>query len=90
MISILAKTLDCSVLMVSHDLHLVMSATDQVICLNGHICCHGHPEQITQDPAFLNIFGKTTAIYAHHHDHNSHDEQVEVESHQRENVCSHD
>jgi zinc transport system ATP-binding protein len=90
MISILAKTLDCSVLMVSHDLHLVMSATDQVICLNGHIGCHGHPEQITQDPAFLNIFGKTTAIYAHHHDHNSHDEQVEVESHQRENVCSHD
>lgn len=65
----------CGVLMVSHDLHLVMSATDQVVCLNRHVCCHGHPEQVSGDPAFVELFGqdaKSLAIYHHHHDH-SHD-----------------
>jgi len=65
----------CGVLMVSHDLHLVMSATDQVVCLNRHVCCSGHPEQVSGDPAFVELFGKTApslAIYHHHHDH-SHD-----------------
>ena len=68
MIGELSKSLNCAVLMVSHDLHIVMSATDQVICLNHHICCYGRPEQVTKDPAYLDIFGET-AIYAHHHDH---------------------
>ena len=65
---------NCGVLMVSHDLHLVMSATDEVICLNQHICCHGHPEQVSLDPAYLELFGKqqadTLAVYTHHHNHN--------------------
>lgn len=68
--------LNCAVLTVSHDLHLVMASTDTVLCLNGHICCRGHPEQISQDPAFVNLFGeglaRTLAVYQHHHDH-SHD-----------------
>ena len=63
----------CGVLMVSHDLHLVMAATDSVICLNRHVCCHGHPEQVSNDPAFLELFDaverEALAIYAHHHDH---------------------
>jgi zinc transport system ATP-binding protein len=63
----------CSVLMVSHDLHLVMSATDEVICLNQHVCCHGHPEQVSNDPAYLELFGKSgaaaMAVYTHHHNH---------------------
>jgi ABC-type sulfate/molybdate transport systems ATPase subunit len=48
----------CGVLMVSH-LHLVMSTTDQVVCLNRHVCCSGHPEQVSGDPAFVELFGKT-------------------------------
>ena len=68
-IAALSKTLNCGVLMVSHDLHLVMSATDRVICLNKHICCSGLPAQVTQDPAYLDIFGRTTALYTHAHDH---------------------
>lgn len=63
----------CGVLMVSHDLHLVMSTTDQVICLNRHVCCSGHPEQVSGDPAFVELFGmdaRSLAIYQHHHDHN--------------------
>ncbi len=48
----------CGVLMVSHDLHLVMSTTDQVVCLNRHVCCSGHPEQVSGDPAFVELFGK--------------------------------
>jgi len=62
----------CGVLMVSHDLHLVMSTTDQVICLNRHVCCSGHPEQVSGDPAFLELFGQDAqalAIYQHRHDH---------------------
>lgn len=62
----------CGILMVSHDLHLVMAATDEVICLNQHICCTGHPESIRQHPEFLKLFGQSAgsfAVYAHHHDH---------------------
>jgi len=67
----------CAVLMVSHDLHLVMAATDQVLCLNRHICCSGTPESVTNDPAFVELFGsaavQSMAIYVHdknhHHNH---------------------
>lgn len=62
----------CGVLMVSHDLHVVMSTTDQVVCLNRHVCCSGHPEQVSGDPAFVELFGeaaRSLAIYHHHHDH---------------------
>lgn len=68
----LRERLGCAVLMVSHDLHLVMSATDQVVCLNRHICCSGHPEQVSHDPAFVALFGEEAqglAVYHHHHDH---------------------
>jgi zinc transport system ATP-binding protein len=62
----------CGVLMVSHDLHLVMAATDQVVCLQQHICCTGHPQSITRHPEFLRLFGQPAeglALYAHDHDH---------------------
>lgn len=63
----------CGVLLVSHDLHLVMANTDTVICLNQHICCQGRPEEVTTDPAYLELFGDTlapqVAIYTHRHDH---------------------
>ena len=66
---------ECGVLMVSHDLHLVMASTDQVICLNTHICCTGHPDDVSAHPEYLKIFGQAMeglAPYSHHHDH-SHD-----------------
>lgn len=72
LISRLRERHGCGVLMVSHDLHLVMSATDQVVCLNRHVCCSGHPEQVSGDPAFIELFGqdaKSLAVYHHHHDH---------------------
>ncbi|MFC0668519.1 zinc ABC transporter ATP-binding protein ZnuC [Azotobacter chroococcum] len=62
----------CGVLMVSHDLNVVMSTTDQVVCLNHHICCSGRPEQVSGDPAFVALFGqaaRSLALYQHHHDH---------------------
>ena len=65
----LRQRLGCGVLLVSHDLHLVMAATDEVICLNHHVCCHGTPRQVSQDPAFVALFGRRTALYAHDHDH---------------------
>jgi len=63
----------CGTLMVSHDLHLVMAATDRVICLNHHVCCSGHPEQVSRDPAYQHLFGRErdpqVAVYHHQHDH---------------------
>lgn len=63
----------CAVLMVSHDLHLVMAATDLVLCLNQHICCSGTPETVTNDPSYLELFGpqavKNLAIYTHDQTH---------------------
>ncbi len=62
----------CGVLMVSHDLHLVMAATDQVVCLEQHVCCVGTPQVISQHPEYLRLFGadlRGLALYQHHHDH---------------------
>ena len=63
----------CGVLLVSHDLHLVMAATDEVICLNRHVCCRGAPDTVSRHPEFLAMFGKelssSLAVYAHSHDH---------------------
>ena len=70
------QRLGCAVLMVSHDLHVVMSASDRVICLNGHVCCEGEPEQVASAPEYRALFGEGTkgalALYRHHHSH-SHD-----------------
>ncbi len=64
---------ECGVLLVSHDLHLVMRATDTVVCLNGHVCCSGRPDSVSRDPEYLALFGprvaETLGIYAHDHDH---------------------
>jgi zinc transport system ATP-binding protein len=63
----------CAVLMISHELHVVMSASDRVICLNGHICCHGTPEHVSSAPEYRALFGTGTggalALYRHEHDH---------------------
>ncbi|UTW44609.1 zinc ABC transporter ATP-binding protein ZnuC [bacterium SCSIO 12696] len=77
----LRDELGCGVLMVSHDLHLVMAATDEVVCLNKHVCCHGSPQSIASNPAYLQLFGAKTAFYNHVHDH-SHGMGGEV-------VCDH-
>ena len=62
-----------SILMISHDLHIVMSSTKKVICLNRHICCQGEPKIIAKNPDFKEIFGndmnKLISIYNHYHDH---------------------
>lgn len=62
-----------AVLMVSHDLLVVMRASDRVICLNGHICCEGTPQDVSAAPAYRAMFGAESqgmlALYQHHHDH---------------------
>jgi zinc transport system ATP-binding protein len=67
-----------AVLLVSHDLHVVMSASDRVVCLNGHVCCEGQPEIVSSAPEYRALFGHgtggTMALYRHDHDH-SHDDQ---------------
>ena len=67
----LNKTKGCSILMVSHDLHVVMATTDRVICLNHHICCSGAPDEIVESQDYHCLFGESSslAFYHHHHDH---------------------
>jgi zinc transport system ATP-binding protein len=60
----------CAVLMVSHDLHLVMSSTDRVVCLNRTVCCTGGPLAVSADPAYRRLFPSSLpglALYAHRH-----------------------
>lgn len=65
--------LHCGILLISHDLHVVMAATDRVICLNGHVCCSGTPTAVASSPEYKALFGaraaSTLAVYEHHHDH---------------------
>jgi len=69
----ISDTLNCGILLISHDIHFVMSSTDHVICLNGHICCSGSPSSVAKNPAYIDLFGEHTAstlsLYKHHHDH---------------------
>jgi len=73
------SALGCAVLMVSHDLHVVMSASDRVVCLNGHVCCQGTPTIVSEAPEYRRLFGHgtegTLALYQHEHDHR-HDSQT--------------
>ena len=77
LIAELKSKLDCAIVLVSHDLHVVMSASDRVICLNGHICCEGTPSVVSSAPEYRALFGTGTqgalALYQHQHDH-VHDE----------------
>ena len=63
----------CAILMISHELHVVMSASDRVICLNGHVCCEGTPAVVASAPEYRALFGTGTggalALYRHEHDH---------------------
>lgn len=64
----------CGILMVSHDLHIVMKHTDEVLCLNQHMCCTGHPQHVSKSSEFQALFGdlsETLAFYEHHHNNDS-------------------
>ena len=67
------REMDCAVLMVSHELHVVMSASDRVVCLNHHVCCEGKPDAVASAPEYRALFGTGTqgalALYRHEHDH---------------------
>jgi zinc transport system ATP-binding protein len=86
LISAIRAERGCGVLMVSHDLHLVMSSTDKVLCLNNHLCCVGHPETVSKDPNYVELFGpqvaESLALYHHNHDHEHTVDGHIVESHE--------
>jgi len=66
-------SLNCGILLISHDMHFVMSTTNHVICLNGHICCSGTPGSVVKNPEYIKLFGEhnseTLSYYKHNHDH---------------------
>ena len=69
----ISETLNCGILLISHDLHVVMSATDYVLCLNGHVCCSGTPHHVVKDSKYKELFGDRASnilsLYEHKHDH---------------------
>ena len=69
----ISSNLNCGILLISHDMHFVMSTTDHVICLNGHICCSGNPSSVVKNPEYIKLFGEhnseTLSYYQHQHDH---------------------
>ena len=71
-----------AILMISHELHVVMSASDRVICLNGHVCCAGTPAVVASAPEYRALFGPGTggalALYRHEHDHHHDQNQTEA------------
>lgn len=82
----------CGILMVSHDLHVVMRHTDEVLCLNQHMCCTGHPTTVSQSSEFQALFGdhsQNIALYEHHHNHDS-CEHTHGEQHYSEEKTSQD
>ncbi len=77
----ISVNLKCGILLISHDMHFVMSTTDHVICLNGHICCSGSPSNVVKNPEYIKLFGEhnseTLSYYQHQHDHShNHDGSV--------------
>jgi zinc transport system ATP-binding protein len=79
-----------AVLMISHDLHVVMAASDRVICLNGHICCEGTPRVVSTAPEYRALFGLGTqgalALYRHEHDHAHEDGQPHHHHHEHDHA----
>ena len=69
----LSDELNCGILLISHDLHTVMSATDHVVCLNGHVCCSGSPMDVAKNNEYKALFGEQASQilsrYEHRHDH---------------------
>ena len=69
----ISEELNCGILLISHDLHVVMSATDFVVCLNGHVCCSGKPQVVVQNEKYKELFGDRASnilsLYEHKHDH---------------------
>jgi len=80
----ISKQRGCAVLMVSHDLHVVMAASDRVVCLNRHVCCQGVPDAVARHPEYARLFGdagvSALGLYAHDHDH-SHDVSGRIKAH---------
>ena len=68
-----SDSLNCGILLISHDIHFVMTSTNHVICLNGHVCCSGNPKDVANNPAYIELFGEhaasTLSLYKHDHDH---------------------
>lgn len=73
LISEIRDELECGILLISHDLHVVMAATDRVVCLNGHVCCQGTPDAVAESSEYKHLFGERAigalAVYQHKHDH---------------------
>lgn len=90
----LRDELGFAILMVSHDLHFVMAQTDQVLCLNQHVCCSGTAESVSQHPEYLSLFSDKQAddiaVYTHNHDHHHDLHGHVVDDHQHGEDCKHD
>ena len=74
----ISDSIHCGILVILHDLHTVMTATDHVVCLNGHVCCSGSPMDVARNNEYKTLFGEQASqilsVYEHKHDHVHSDE----------------
>lgn len=60
----------------SHELDVVYTYADQVICINQELVCSGKPSESLDQKTFEKLYGRELKFYGHdHHDH-SHTQHV--------------
>ncbi|OGM95249.1 hypothetical protein A2524_04365 [Candidatus Wolfebacteria bacterium RIFOXYD12_FULL_48_21] len=67
MISHLHKTLNLTILLISHDLNIVYQYANNVLCLNHQKLCYGAPGEILQAEHLQSLYGGERGFYAHTH-----------------------
>lgn len=56
--------LGMTILMVSHDLHLVEHLSDQVLCINRTVHCHGAPDEVLRPDNLSKAYGHLPGLVA--------------------------
>ena len=54
-----------TILLISHDLHVVFSHADNVLCINTTLTCQGIPSEALDAHALATLYGEHVSVYSH-------------------------
>lgn len=63
----LATEHNYAILVASHELQLVSTFADQVLCINKRLVCQGKPSEVLNETVFKELYGTHQRLYTHHH-----------------------
>jgi zinc transport system ATP-binding protein len=63
----LARELNLTILLISHDLNVIYEYVDEVFCLNKRLLCSGSPKKILTPNQLQELYGVPTTFYQHKH-----------------------